>query len=71
MVSILPLRPACSHREPGGLSSREVINIIHQINAPVVGADIVEFNPLKDIDNITAQLVAKLVKEVAGKMLMS
>ncbi len=63
--------PGVSHREPGGLSSREVINIIQQINAPLVGADIVEFNPHKDIDNTTSQLVAKLVKEVAGKMLLA
>jgi arginase len=62
--------PGVSHREPGGLSTREVINIIHQINSPLIGADIVEFNPLKDIDNMTALLVAKLVKEVAGKMLL-
>jgi arginase len=47
-----------------------VINLLEQINTPLLGADIVEFNPNKDIDNMTAQLVAKLVKEVAGKMLM-
>lgn len=63
--------PGVSHREPGGLTTREVINLIHQIDAPVVGADIVEFNPNKDIDNITAQLCAKLVKELAGKILSS
>jgi len=63
--------PGVSHREPGGLSTREVINLIHQINTPLVGADIVEFNPNKDIDAMTSQLVAKLVKEVAGKMLLS
>lgn len=63
--------PGVSHREPGGLTTREVINIIHAIKGPLVGADIVEFNPLKDIDNMTAQLAAKLVKEVAGKMLAS
>lgn len=62
--------PGVSHREPGGLTSREVINIIHQINAPLVGADIVEFNPHKDIDHMTSQLAAKLVKEIAGKMLI-
>jgi len=62
--------PGVSHREPGGLTSREAIKLIHQINTPLVGADIVEFNPNKDIDNMTAQLAAKLVKEVAGKMLM-
>jgi arginase family enzyme len=38
---------------------------------PLVGADIVEFNPNKDIDNMTSQLAAKLVKEVAGKMLQA
>ena len=63
--------PGVSHREPGGLSSRDVINFIHQINMPIVGADIVEFNPNKDIDNMTSQLAAKLVKEIAGKMLLS
>ncbi len=62
--------PGVSHREPGGLTTREVINLIHQINMPLVGADIVEFNPNKDIDNMTSQLAAKLVKEVAGKMLL-
>lgn len=62
--------PGVSHREPGGFSSREVINIIHKIAGPVVGADIVEFNPNKDIDNMTSQLMAKLVKEIAGKMLI-
>jgi len=63
--------PGVSHREPGGLSSREVINFIHQIDRPIVGADIVEFNPNKDIDNMTSQLAAKLVKEIAGKMLLT
>ena len=63
--------PGVSHREPGGLTTREVINLIHQINMPLIGADIVEFNPNKDIDNMTSQLAAKLVKEIAGKMLLS
>lgn len=63
--------PDVSHREPGGLSSREVINLIQHVDAPVVGADIVEFNPNKDIDNMTSQLCAKLVKELAGKIVTS
>ncbi len=46
-----------------------MINIIHGINGPLVGADIVEFNPLKDIDDMAAVLSAKLLKELAGKML--
>jgi len=61
--------PGVSHREPGGLSSRELINIIHQVSGIVVGIDIVEFNPDKDIDNLTANLAAKLVKETLGKLL--
>jgi len=60
-----------SHREPGGLTSRDVINLIHKIDAPVVGADIVEFNPNRDIDGITALLLAKLTKELAGKIISS
>ncbi|WP_201777807.1 agmatinase [Thalassomonas actiniarum] len=63
--------PGVSHREPGGFSTREVISLIHKINMPLVGADIVEFNPDKDIDGVTAQVCAKLVKEIAGKMLDS
>lgn len=61
--------PGVSHREPGGLTSREVINLIHQIEGPLVGADIVEFNPEFDVDGITANLSAKLVKECLGKLL--
>lgn len=61
--------PGVSHREPGGFSSREVINFIHQLPGQVVGCDLVEFNPLQDIDNLTANLCGKLVKELAGKML--
>lgn len=63
--------PGVSHREPGGLSSREVINMIHQLEGDLVGADIVEYNPDFDIDGITANLSAKLVKECIGKMLAS
>lgn len=61
--------PGVSHREPGGLSTREVIAIIQEIAVPVVGADIVEFNPHRDPLGITAPLCAKLVKEVAARML--
>lgn len=63
--------PGVSHREPGGLSSREVIHLIQQVDAPVIGGDIVEFNPNKDIDDMTSQLCAKLVKELAGKIITS
>lgn len=61
--------PGVSHRESGGLTPRQVIGMLHQIDAPVIGADLVEFNPLNDAVGITAALGAKLVKELVGVML--
>jgi arginase family enzyme len=61
--------PGVSHREPGGLSTRQVIRLIQSINAPVVGADIVEFNPKMDATGMTAVVCAKILKELAAKML--
>jgi arginase len=61
--------PGVSHREPGGLSTRQVIDLIHTIDQPIVAADIVEFNPLCDISNLTSIVAAKLLKEIGGMML--
>jgi arginase len=60
--------PGVSHREPGGLSTRQVIDLIHTIDQPIVAADIVEYNPRCDISNMTATVAAKLVKEIGGMM---
>lgn len=61
--------PGVSHYEPGGLNSREVVHIIQQINVPILGADIVEYNPNRDINDMTAMAAAKFLKEIAAKML--
>lgn len=61
--------PGVSHREPGGLTSRDVISLIQNLPGPLVGADVVEFNPAQDSLGITAPLCAKLVKELATRML--
>ncbi len=61
--------PGVSHREPGGLSTRQVIDLIHRIKQPIIGADIVEFNPRMDLGNVTAMVCGKLLKEIAGQML--
>jgi len=61
--------PGVSHREPGGLTTRQVIEIIQSIGDPVVGADIVEFNPRMDPSGMTAVVCAKILKELAAKML--
>jgi arginase len=60
--------PGVSHREAGGLTPRQVINLIQSINQPIIGADIVEYNPACDISNLTAVVAAKLLKEIAGMM---
>src|SRR5262249_41960020 len=61
--------PGVSHREPGGPSPRQVIDLIHTIDQPIVAADIVEYNPRCDIAGMTATVAAKLLKEVAGMMM--
>jgi arginase len=60
--------PGVSHHEPGGLSVREVISLIQDIRGEVVGADVVEYNPSRDVNGVTATVAAKLVKEIAGRM---
>jgi len=61
--------PGVSHREPGGLSVREVLTLVQHAGGALVGADIVEYNPRADVSGLTATVAAKLVKEVAGRML--
>ncbi len=56
--------PGVSHHEPGGFSSRQIIDLIHSIKTPIIGADIVELNPMRDINNMTAMLAYKLMKEI-------
>ncbi|HEU0133659.1 MAG TPA: agmatinase [Allosphingosinicella sp.] len=58
--------PGVSHHEPGGLSVRDVLAVLDRVEADIVGADIVEYNPARDLNGVTAVLAAKLVKEVAA-----
>ena len=61
--------PGVSHHEPGGMSTRKVLRLIQSIGCPIVGADIVEVNPDRDVNGMTAAVAAKLVKEIAGMMI--
>jgi agmatinase len=61
--------PGVSHREPGGLTSREAIALLQAVPAPIVGADLVELNPRNDPSGITAALAGRLLKELVGRML--
>lgn len=61
--------PGVSHHEPGGFSVREILGIIQNLDAPLIGADIVEFNPVRDPVGVTAMVAAKFYKEILAKML--
>lgn len=58
--------PGVSHHEPGGLSVRDILAVLHRLRGPIVGADIVEYNPARDVNGMTAAVAAKLVKELAA-----
>ena len=58
--------PGVSHHEPGGLSVRDILSVLHRIETPIVGADVVEYNPTRDINGMTAVVAAKFVKELAA-----
>lgn len=58
--------PGVAHHEPGGPSVREFLQVLHRVRGGPVGADIVELNPARDLNGMTATLAAKLVKELAS-----
>jgi agmatinase len=61
--------PGVAHHEPGGLSVRELLHLVHAIEGPVIGADVVEYLPTRDLQGVTAVVAAKLARELAGVML--
>jgi arginase len=63
--------PGVSHHEPGGFSVRELLRLLQNLGVPVVGADIVELNPHRDVQGCTAMVAAKLLKEITAVMLHS
>jgi len=60
--------PATGYKEPGGLTSREIIYMFQRINKikNLKGVDIVEINAEKDkkFDNMTIKLGAKILSEL-------
>lgn len=60
--------PGVSHHEPGGLTVREVLSVIDALPGPVIGADIVEYNPDRDINDMTAAVCVKVLKEVTTRI---
>ncbi|WP_299852279.1 agmatinase [uncultured Roseovarius sp.] len=62
--------PGVSHYEPGGLSTRAVLDVIHNFSGQLIGADVVELNPHRDPGNVTAMVAAKFTKEIMGRILI-
>ena len=63
--------PGVSHPEPGGLSTRLLLQLLHNLKAPaIVGVDIVEYNPGQDINNITALVCAILLIVLVAKIII-
>ena len=63
--------PGVSHHEPGGLSTRQLLSLVQSIEAPIVGADIVELNPSRDTSGMSAMVAARVLRELLGVMLRS
>ena len=63
--------PGVSHHEPGGMSTRDVLELIKNVKGEIVGADIVEYNPERDINGVTGMVAGKLLKEIMARILES
>ncbi|MDD9304822.1 MAG: agmatinase [Desulfobacter sp.] len=60
--------PGVSHHEPGGMTTRQVLDIIQTLKGNIIGGDIVEYNPDRDIMSMTAMTAAKLLKEFLARL---
>jgi arginase len=60
--------PGVSHHEPGGLTTRQAVQVIQALRGQIVGLDIVEMNPTRDPSGITAAAAFKIIKETAGRI---
>lgn len=56
--------PGTGTPEAGGISSREMLQVIYALKEKnVIGMDIVELSPVLDVSDITSLLVAKMIRE--------
>ena len=53
------------------MTVREAIDHLHSITGTIVGGDIVEYNPSRDVSELTATVAGKILKELLGKMMSS
>jgi arginase len=60
--------PGVAHPEPGGLSVRDLVTMIQRLEGRLIGADLVEFNPINDASPRTGLVAAKLLKELVARL---
>jgi arginase family enzyme len=58
--------PGVSHPVPGGVSPRFVLDLIQSASWRLVGMDVVEVNPSRDINDLTSIVAGRLVHEGMG-----
>src|SRR5260370_7565485 len=62
--------PGISHREPGGMSTRDALAHIQAITGKIAGAYSVEYNPAQDHTQITPTVAPKLRTYTLGPSLL-
>lgn len=60
--------PGCGNPVPGGLSSRQLLDLLHRLEAEVVAFDVVEVNPLLDPHGTTALAAVRVVTELLDNL---
>lgn len=58
--------PGVGNPVPGGLSSRQLTDLIQALDVEIVGMDLVEVSPLLDRSNVTSVAAARMVLEMLG-----
>lgn len=58
--------PGVSHPVPGGLSPRFVFHLIQHAHWRLLGMDVVEVNPARDVNDLTSILAGRLLHEGMG-----
>lgn len=60
--------PGVGSPERGGLRAKEILQVLSEQcrNFPLLGLEIAEYNPTRDIDNKTAQLAVEITKSCYG-----
>lgn len=64
--------PGTSYPVPGGFSSSEILDLVHDLQGiDVIGADLVEVNPQKDLGGTTVALAAQMLHAMLNSLFSS